>query len=758
MMGHGLTPFLCGNARYVEDGAKPDHLVMHVLRSPVARGDIVQLDLSEARDMPGVAAILTIEDLDRAGISLLPSRAPVTQVSGAAMTEAARPILARNRVTYLGEPVAAIFAKSHHQAEDAAEAILLDIDAATPVTDPRCARTSEAVHPDCPDNLAFEWEKGTRQACDAAFAKAAHIVTLDIAHPRIAMAPIETRGLIAEYDRVSGRFHLETPSQGVFSIRAAVADCLGISASDLRVTTRNVGGSFAVKIFAYPEHVLALCAARLTGQTIRWSASRSESMQADAIGRGRFDHGALALDANGKFLGFRVRAIADMGAYLNSVAPYVATGGAVRPFGQCYAIPAMHYRVQGIYTNAPPTDAYRGAGKPESAATLERLIDLAAARLGLDPFELRTRNLITPGDLPYQTAMGETYDGGDFPELADALLDASDWAGYPARQDSSRSKGVLRGRAVCFHLHATGGSTSEETVLTLEKDGKLHIRTGTQDSGQGHRQTLAMIAAKTLGIRPEEVEVSQGDTDELERGGGTGGSSQVAIAGSNVLRAAKRLIEQMTPLAADHLETATVDITYGNGAFQVVGTDRSVGLTELARAQEPDTPACAVAEDFEGLHTTFPNGGYVVEAEIDPDTGATRLDRFIGISDIGEVIDPAGALGQIQGGIAQGIGEALLEELQSDPDGQLLSGSLMDYTLPRADNIPDLVLSFRATGSPNSQTGAKGVGELPSIGTPGVVINAVLDALRPLGVTHIDKPVTPAKIWMAMKTGAKNGQ
>jgi carbon-monoxide dehydrogenase large subunit len=478
------------------------------------------------------------------------------------------------------------------------------------------------------------------------------------------------------------------------------------------------------------------------------------------MGRGRVDRAALALDKDLKFTGFRIDALADVGAYWNAVNATIVTGGACRVFGHCYRIPGLHYRVRGVFTNAVPTDAYRGAGKPETVSTLERLIDVAADRLGVDRAELRRRNLVRPADLPYATAMGETYDGGDFPALFDKLLDNADWAGFARRRAESEARGLRRGLGLGLHLHATGGSTAERSEVRALPDGTVLVRTGTQDSGQGHRTALAIVAAETLEIPVERIRVEQGDSDFLTKGGGTGGSNLLSIAGNTVHRTALQMIDQARHVASHLLEAAVQDVEYGFGEFRIAGTDRTIALGEVAAgwdripAEQRDGElgaGCMAQLDFEGLHTTFPNGGYVVEVEVDPDTGKVRVERWTGVDDLGRVINEPTARGQLHGGIAQEIGEVLLERIHYDPEtGQLLTGSLMDYCLPRADDMPFFDLAWAPTASPNALIGAKGVGEVSSIGGPGPVLNAVLHALRPLGVEHLDTPLTPERVWRAI--------
>jgi carbon-monoxide dehydrogenase large subunit len=694
--------------------------------------------------MPGVRLVLTAAELS--GIGPLVARA---RVDG--MVEPRRPVLAGTRVLHVGQPVAAVIAQTAAAALDALDAILLEIADRPAVVDVETAADAPAIWREVPGNRAFAWEKGNRDETDRLIASAAHVVRLTVAHPRVNPSPMEPRGCVAEYDAGTGRFTLTVPSQGVVSIRTAMAWCLGVPAERVRVLTHDVGGSFAAKIWPYPEHVLALDAARRTGRPVRWTASRSESFLGDVPGRARVDRGTLALDAEGRFLAFRIEALADMGAFLNAAAPSIVTTGAVRPFAQLYRIPGQHYRVEAVFTNAHPTDAYRGAGKPESAATLERLIDAAADALGVDPLELRERNLIRPHELPLTTPMGETMDAGDFPALARAIRAAADLDGLPGRRVESEGRGLLRGVSVGFHLHATGGSVAERSEVRALPDGTVLVRTGLQDMGQGQRATLALVAAEALELPPERIRVEQGDSDRLEIGGGTGGSNFMAVSANTVHRTSLEMLARARRLSADLLEAAEGDIEYGRGEFRIAGTDRAVTLAAVAaRAQDEDEPGCVARLDFAGTHTTWPNGAFACEVEVDAETGAVRVDRFTGVDDLGRIFNPAAALGQLHGGIAQGIGEALMEGVRLDADGQPLNASFMDYALPRALDVPFIDISWQPTEAPHALIGAKGVGELGSIGAPGVVINAVLDALRPLGVRHVDMPLTPFRIWQAV--------
>lgn len=723
---------LLGQGRFIDDESADGALHMAILRSPVAHGRI-----NGVTGGAGARLVLTAADL--ADLAPMVSRASVP-----GMVEPSRPVLATDKVVYVGQPVAAVVAETPEAALDALESLDLDIEPLDAVTQPGAA--TPEIWSEAAKNRAFRWSIGND--VEAAIASAAHVIEQTIEHPRIAISPVEPRGCLASWSPDGAT--LVTPSQGVVSLRRALAAILSEPEAHIRVVTHDVGGSFAAKIWPYPEHVLALIAARRLGAPVRWIGTRGEAFVGDAAGRARTDRARLALDAEGRFLAFAIDAIADMGAFLHTVAPSIVTSGAVRPFGQVYDIPAQHYAVEAVFTNAVPTDAYRGAGKPESTGTLERLIDIAAGRLGIDPFELRRKNLILPDRLPLDTPMGETIDAGDFPALAERIAQAADWGGLAARKADSAARGLSRGGALCFHMHASGGSTAERSDVRAMPDGTVRVRTGAQDSGQGHAQALARVAARALDLPEDRIRVEQGDSAWLEQGGGTGGSNLLPVAGNTVHRTALAMLERARAKAADLLEAAEGDITYGTGTFRIAGTDRTVELQAIAAAMEDaDEPGCVAQLDFEGNHTTWPNGAFACEVEVDPQTGGVRIDRLTGVTDIGEVIDPESAEGQVLGGLVQGVGEAMMEGMVFDPDGQPLTGSFMDYRLPRADDVPAFSHDWSATESPNALIGAKGVGELASIGAPGVVVNAVLDALP--GVEHLDMPLTAVKIWHALQ-------
>ncbi|MEM1299286.1 MAG: xanthine dehydrogenase family protein molybdopterin-binding subunit, partial [Pseudomonadota bacterium] len=753
----GSNPaLLLGQGRFIEDEIRPGMLHMAVLRSPVAHGVITELDVSDAAAMPGVHAVLTADTLAAEGIGPIGLRAPLADPEAGIFNEPRRAVLAESKVAYVGHPVAAVVAETAAQAQDAVEAITLDIDALPAITDPREAEGGTEIWPEVPANTAFRWQKGNGEETDRLIAEAAHVIEAEVVHPRIAIAPVETRGALAEYS--DGHYTLTTPSQGGTSLRAALANTLGIDPSALRVLTHHVGGSFAVKIWPYPEHVLVLLAARLTGRPVRWISSRSEAFLSDVPGRARVDRGTLALDAEGRMLAFRIEADADLGAFLNPAAPSIVTTGAVRPFGQVYDIPGQHYRVAARLTTAPPTDAYRGAGKPESTLTLERLIDLAAGELGLDKAEIRRRNLITPARLPVATPMGETMDSGDFPAMLDAALAAADWVGTTERKQVARAQGLRRGASVGFQLHATGGAVSEVSSVRALTDGTVEVWSGSQDSGQSHQETLAKITAEALDLDPGRIRVRQGDTGQEGIAGATGGSNLLPVTAPTVHRAAKAMLDRAREAASNLLEAAEADLDYGGGTFRIIGTDRTVSLAMVAADMEARDDDCMAQLAFEGDHTTWPNGASICEVELDPETGHVRVDRLVTVNDLGRIILEHAAHGQILGGIAQGVGEALMEGFVFDLSGQPVTGSFMDYGIPRADDLPFVDVHWRQTESPTNLLGTKGVGELASIGIPGLVVNAVMDALSEVGVHHLQRPLTPVKIWSALAgSGASRG-
>ena len=755
---------LRGQGQYTDDLNKPAQLVMKVLRAPLAHANISALNVDNATQMKGVHSVLTATDNDVAAIKPMNCRA---LIDNSGFTEPDRPVLAQHQVKYIGEPIVAIVAETEAIALDALERIEIDLESIAAETNVEAAATGKnLLWKDIPDNTAFSWEKGNREETQQLFDNAEHSVSLRVEHPRMAITPIEPRSYLAEYHPDNESYTLHTPSQGVMSLQNALCRYMNIDKARLRVITNDVGGSFAMKIWPYAEQVLAMLAAKRTGRTIKWTASRMESLQSDIAGRGRVDQAELAFDSDGTFKAFRIAALADMGAYLNAVAPFVATSGAVRPFGQAYKFDGLHYHVKGIYTNTIPTDAYRGAGKPESACTLERIIDVAARKINMDRLEIRRHNLVCPTDLPYATPMSETYDAGNYPALAEHIASAAKWDDLPSRKQQSKVNGKLRGAGIAFYLHATGGSTNECSEVSAMPNGEIRVRTGIQDNGQGHKTTLALVVAEALEVEASRVRVEQGDTAWLNQGGGTGGSNLMSVVATTVHRASLTMLKTIKPLAASQLGTTEQNLEYSQGSFSNTKTGDSIDLAKIALLsigsnQSPDSehltePACTGMAEFAGTHTTFPTGACVIEVEVDPETGAVQIDRYTGVDDLGKVYNSASAIGQIHGGFAQAAGEVLMEKLVYDNEGQLISGSFMDYRLPRANDLPSFDTVLTETESPNTILGAKGVGELTAIGTPGPIHNAVIDALSEFNITHLDKPLTPIKIWNAIRAAKTN--
>ncbi len=699
--------------------------------------------------MPGVLDIITGDDVIRAGLHPLPCLADLAADEERSVYLPPRTLLATDRVRHVGEPVAMIVAETIAQARDAAEAIDLVIDGLPVGVDPASMIEPEAptVWPGCPGNVALDWEIGDRSAVDQAFAEAAHVTRLELINNRLAMMPLETRSALGVFDQATGRYTLRSPTQGVHRIRKIVASVLGIDEQALRVITDDVGGAFGLKGMAFPEQPLVLFAAKRIERPVFWVAERSEAFISDNAGRDHVTEIALALDADQQMLALSVDTIANMGAYLSTFAPNMPTLVYSRVMGGVYAIPAIHIRSRCVFTNTPPVDAYRGAGVPESIYAVERVVDVTASELAIDPLTLRRRNLLQPKHFPWPTPVGYTIDSGDFSGILDHALALTDWSGFEARRQASASRRLLRGRGLALYVHGTGGGTKETARVVATGEGRVTVYSGTQSGGQGHDAMLAEVAANALDIDVGCIDVRQGDSDALPRGSGTGGSSGLVVGGRAVASASARMLEAARTKAGELLECALADIEYAAGMFTVVGTDRSLALADVAAAEQGG--GCTGEADFEGDHRTYPNGVYISEVEVDPDTGHAALVSFQALDDLGRVLDPARTDGQIIGGVVQGIGQALLEHERYDIEtGQPLTGSFLDYTLPRADDVPSFHLAKRPTHAPTNPMGMKGVGEVGTTGAPPSVISAVCNAI---GVPHIDMPATPEKIWQALR-------
>jgi carbon-monoxide dehydrogenase large subunit len=730
---------LAGHGRFVEDLTLPGMAHAVVVRSPVAHARLGKVDVTEAAASPGVLSVLTASDLAALGVRPMPCTSPVDSHDGAPFQAPERYPLARERVRFVGDPVALVVAETLAVAEDAAERVAVDYEDLPVQIDPR--RSEE---------IAFVWEAGEGAAVAAAFAAAAHTVALESVHGRIVVNPIETRSALGAYDRANGAYLLHTQSQGVHFVREMVARTLGIEPQQVRVVTGDVGGSFGIKITNYPEHTLVLAAAKALGRPVRWVASRSEAFLSDAQGRGQVSRAELALDGHHRILALRVQTRGDLGAYASALAPGVVSKGFAKTLGHVYRIPALHVHVTAVYTHTAPTDAYRGAGKPESVCLVERLVEKAARVVGEDPVAFRRRNLVPAAAMPYSAANGATYDSGDFEAVMDRALAAADRAGFAERRRRAEARGMRRGFGLGLYLHLTGGDPAETSEVMVTREQRVLVKTGVQASGQGHETAFAQLVAGRLAIPIEHVHVIEGDSAQIGRGGGTGGSSSLPIAATTIARATEAMLAAARELAAERLECAAVDLEYGGGGFTVVGTDRRIGLFELAHALPTEQAgACAGTADCEGETQTVPHGAYLAEVEVDPQTGRVRLMRMVCVDDLGVRLNPVIAEGQLHGGLAQGIGQVLLEHTVYDAEsGQLLTGSFMDYALPRADDLPGFELHAADRPTKCNALGMKGAGEVATMGAPAAVMNAVCDAI---GDFDFDLPATPERVWRALQ-------
>lgn len=745
---------LTGRGRFVADLDIPGALHAVTLRSPHAHAEIRSIDTAAARAAPGVALVLTAADLAAEGIGPLPCTSAVASVTP--MVVPRRPVLAEARVRHVGQPVAFVVAETEAAARDAAELIAVDYAPLPAVVD-----AAEALAPDAPQiwpeasaNLVFRFEKGDRAATDAAFARAAHVVSLDLYNNRVHALPIEPRACVARF--AGDRFDLVFTGMGVHGVRRQLASVFDLPESAFHLNCPDVGGGFGLKNLLFPDYVCALVAARRSGRPVRWVAEASEEFAGAVHGRDLRGHARLALDAEGRFLGLDVETVADMGAYLSAVGPHCPTNAFSTAMGGVYAIPAMHLTVRGAFTNSVPIDAYRGAGKPEANYLIERLVDAAARATGRDPVVLREMNMLP--DAPHVTAIGMKVDGGRFAENLAVLARASDAAGFARRRAEAAARGALLGRGVACFLETARGAPGEWASARLDADGTATIAVGTHSNGQGHETAFPQVAADVLGIPAERIVFRQADTGLLSNGHGHGGARSLHMGGHALVLAVDALLAKARRIAAHLLQAGEDTLDFADGRFAVRGTDRFVDLAAIARAAadpaslpEGMEPGLAVEAHNAGDLVTFPNGCHSAEVEIDRETGVATLRRYVAVDDYGRLVNPMLTAGQVQGGLAQGIGQALLEEIVHDREsGQLLTGSLMDYAVPRADDLPDLEVLLEGTPTAANPLGVKGVGQAGAIAAPQVVMNAVADALSQIGATAPDMPATPEKLWRAI--------
>ncbi len=746
--------FLTGTGTYLDDLRFEQLAHAVVLRSPHAHAHLRAIDTATARRAPGVLAVLTAIDAMADGLGPLRPYAEANVQTGDPFAFAPQPLLAERKVRFVGEPVALVVAETREQALDAAELIAVDYEPLPAVTSGLAARAEGApiVADEVPGNICLDWRTGDHDAADAAFARAAHVVSLRLDNHRIAINPMEPRGAVGRHDAASGRYTLHVSSQNIHINRNHVARCLGVAPADVRFVAPDVGGGFGAKNFAYAEHALVLWAARRTGRPVKWIASRSEVFLSDHAARDMWAEASLALDAAGTFLALRIESVANLGAYMAGAGGGVQTYQYIHLQGTVYRLPAIALRVVAVLSNTAPIGVTRGPGFAEAVNILERLIDAAARQTGVDRAALRRHNMVPPQDMPMTNAFGFAVDSGHFAETLDRALARADVAGFAARRHESAAAGRLRGLGFAYHIKGTGGPPEENVDIRFETDGTISLITGTQHIGQGHETTFPQIVAQRLGVPNERIRLRQGDTDLIVFGGGHGSSRATFMGGTAIWRAADEIIAKGVALAADALEAAEQDIRFEDGRFVVSGTDRAIGLLEVAALGRRKGRVLDTYHHWKREHLTFPNGAHVVEVEIDRDTGRVALARYVAVDDYGVLVNPMVASGQAHGAMAQGAGQALLEHAVYDPQsGQMLAASLMDYALPRADDLPPFDLGFNATPCTTNPLGVKGCGEAGAIAAFPAIANAILDALAPLGVTDFEGPATSSHIWQALK-------
>ena len=750
---------LKGGGSYTDDLTLPGCLHGIVVRSPHAAATIRGIDAAAARAMPGVAAVYLGTDLAADGIGALPCAVNLKNRDGSAQLNPGHPVLASAGVRHVGDPVAFVVAGTVAAARDAAEAVMVDYDVLPSITELARALDPDAVKvwETAASNQVFDWEIGQRELTDELFAGAAHVSRIEIVNNRIVVNSMEARAAMAEFDGT--RWTLRTNTQGGWMLKDTLAKAVfKVEPETFRVLTPDVGGGFGMKIFPYAEHALTCYAARKLGRPVKWVSERSEAFLSDTHGRDNLTTGEIALDAEHRFLALRTRNVANMGAYLSTFAPAIPTAAGTGVLASVYGFQAVYANVVGVFTNTVPVDAYRGAGRPESNYLVERLIDEAAHDLGMDRVELRRLNMVRPEAMPYKTPVGKTYDSGDFRIVLDAGLKTMDWAGFEGRRAEAVKRGRRRGIGMAYYLEATGGSPTERAEIRFAEDGFVDVFVGTQSTGQGHETAYVQLTVAQLGVPGEKVRIVQGDTDTIPVGGGTGGARSLYSEGQAILLTASSVIEKGRIAATEVLEAASADIVFEEGRFSIVGTDRGMDIIELAATQRA---RAAKGEDVTTLDAaevanidahTFPNGCHIAEVEIDPDTGHIFVVRYSVTDDVGKAVNPMIVRGQVHGGVAQGLGQAVLERTSYDKSsGQLLSGSFMDYALPRADDLPDIEVEFIEVPCVSNPLGVKGAGEAGAVGSPPAVMNALIDALRPAGVTHLDMPATPEVVWKALE-------
>ena len=750
--------FVTGQGRYTDDLETPGAVHAVMVRSPHAHAHVDAVDADAARDADGVLGVYTGADLAAAGLKPIPSftRTPPYQVlnaDGSEMADGSQFPLATDRVRYVGEPVAVVIAETVHQAQSAAELVEVSyrpIDAVTGIG-AALAADAPALWPELPDNRSCHWQDGDREAVDRALGKAAHVVDVEMDYPRMVIAFMEPRGVIARFDAGEDRFTLTAGCQSAHRLRDVLAMVFDTPAEQVRVVVPDVGGGFGARGNVYPEYVCALFAARALGCPVRWQASRSEAFLSDSQARSQRIRATLGLDQDGRIAAVRVAATWWHGGYLAPRAIYVLANWMAPMICGTYRVPQHHFTCEGVFTNTAPIGAYRGVARSESIYAVERLMDAAARQIGMDRAEFRRRNMIAADETSTATSTGQVYGPADFGRSLDLALEAIDWGGFGARRSEAEGRGRLRGIAAVPFVLSAGGVPDEYAEVHADGEGGITVHAGTQDFGMGHETAFAQVMADAFGVAPDRVTLVQGDTDKVPTGAGGQGSRCMRIGGGAMTMAAEAVIEQGRRWAEDLLEAGAADIVFDAPHFVVRGTDRSVDLQQVAKHAEEKGQPLRADRMFKTEGPSFPSGCHVCEIEVDPETGRMAIVRFVCVVDPGQVINPLIAEGQVHGGVAQGIGEAALECVVYDrASGQLASGSFMDYAMPRADDLPDIDTLFNATLGGDNPLGVKGIGEAGTVGAPAAVVNAVLDAVAQRGVTAIDMPLTPERVWRAL--------
>jgi aerobic carbon-monoxide dehydrogenase large subunit len=749
---------LRGEGHYADDISLPGQAHAVMVRSQLAHGVIRGIETRAARALPGVLAVYTAADLAAGGIGPLPPRQVMNNRDGTPMLTPTHYALPADKVRHVGEAVAAVVAESVALAKDAAELVVVETDALPAVTEPALADALGAalLYDEVPGNVGCDFHFGVSERVAAAFAAAAHVTRLKLRNNRIVVNAMEPRAAVADYDPARHHWTLHVGCQGVFGFRNYIAQILGTGRDRIRILTERVGGSFGMKQPTYAEYYCILHAARELGRPVKWTDERSGSFVSDTHGRDAEMLAELALDRDGNFLAVRLTGYGNLGAAYGAPGP--PTRNAVRNTLGVYKTPLIEVSTKCVFTNTTPVGAYRGAGRPEANYYMERLVDMAAAETGIDRVALRRKNHIPPEWMPYKAPNGANYDSGDFTNLLNEALALADWDGFAARKEESRARGRLRGRGISDYLELTGPPGREMGGIRFERNGDVTLVTGTLDYGQGHWSPFAQVLAARLGIPFGRIRLVQGDSDQLIAGGGTGGSKSMMTSGVAIVEAADQCIEAGRQIAAHVLEAAAADIEFRAGRFVIAGTDRSVHIMELAEKLRRglELPAglphsLDIANVSDGPPSAFPNGCHIAEVEVDPETGMTEVVRYSFVNDFGVVINPLLVTGQAHGGIAQGIGQALRERTVFDEEGQLLSGSYMDYAMPRADDAPMFTSAFHPVPAKTNPLGAKGCGEAGCAGALPSVMNALVDALAEYGIRHIDMPATPERVWRAIR-------